>query len=96
MQTIDEAMRPDAQLPEDWKRYRITVLLKAGEIAKATNYRPISVISVLYKTFAKLMYKRLEPILDGQQCADQAGFRRGYSTTDHMHTAALILEKTSD
>jgi len=38
---------------------------------------------------------RLEPILDAQQCQDQAGFRKRYSTVDHLFTAAQIIEKAT-
>ena len=51
-----------------------------------SNHWPICSIPNLYKLFSRLLFKRLQPTLDDNQTADQAGFRRGYSTTDHLHT----------
>ena len=36
--------------------------------------------------FARLLYNRLEPILDQEQPPQQAGFRRKFSTDDHLFT----------
>ena len=60
------------------------------------NCRPISMIPILYKLFARLLYRRLNPILDSQQCPDQAGFRPNYSTVDHLFTLAQLHEKASE
>ena len=56
----------------------------------------IASIPLLYKMFAKLLHNRLEPILDLQQCPDQAGFRRKYCTEDHLLTLTIIQEKAEE
>eukprot|EP00973_Karenia_brevis_P082974 11504529-Karenia_brevis.AAC.1 len=66
--------------PQNWKEAIITVLYKSGDPKLPKNYRPITIIPILYKLFSRLLYQRLSPILDVGQCKDQAGFRRGYST----------------
>jgi hypothetical protein len=60
------------------------------------NYRPICIIPLLYKLFSKLLYKRLYPILDKAQCADQAGFRNKFSTVDHMFVCTMVYEKSEE
>ena len=47
---------------------------------------------MLYKLFSRLVYNRLEPILDPQQSKDQAGFRKKRSTMDHLFATVLIQE----
>ena len=46
----------------------------------------------MYKLFARLIYNRLEPTLDAQQSPDQAGFRKGFCTDDHLLTMTFIQE----
>ncbi|GFS15998.1 endonuclease-reverse transcriptase [Elysia marginata] len=38
----------------------------------------------------------MERILDGNQPREQAGFRKGYSTTDHKHTLNQVIEKSNE
>ena len=82
--------------PASWKHSVISVIHKTGDITQPQNYRPISIIPMLYKLFAKLMYKRLYPILDGAQCRDQAGFRSNCSTVDHMFVFSMLHEKSQE
>jgi hypothetical protein len=82
--------------PETWKCSTVSVLYKSGEQNKPENYRPITIIPLLYKLYAKLLYARLHPILDREQSMDQAGFRPHFSTLHHMSTFALIQEKAHE
>jgi len=84
-----------APLPDSWKHTVVKVLYKSGDAKLPQNYRPISIIPMLYKLFARLLYNRLLPILDQRQSPDQAGFRPNRSTTDHLFTIA-ILQETAD
>ncbi|GFS22626.1 endonuclease-reverse transcriptase [Elysia marginata] len=38
----------------------------------------------------------MERILDENQPREQAGFRKGYSTTDHIHTLNQVIEKSNE
>eukprot|EP00973_Karenia_brevis_P045157 6254615-Karenia_brevis.AAC.1 len=62
----------------------ITVLFKDGDPALPSNYRPIVLISLMYKLFSALLRRRLTPLLDEAQCQGQAGFRKHFSTVDHL------------
>ena len=35
----------------------------------------------------------MEKTLDTNQPREQAGFRKGFATTDHLHTISQIIEK---
>ena len=48
---------------------------------KAKSYRPISLLCVPFKIMERLIYARVEPIVDPLLSQEQAGFRRGRSTT---------------
>ena len=69
--------------PEDLKTAVVSPIYKTGDKSECTNYRPISVLFAVAKTFERLIisdqfYKYLETnnILSQQQ----AGFRKNYST----------------
>ena len=87
---------PEAPPPHTWQHTMIKVLHKSGDRTQPQNYRPIATIPMLYKLFARLLYNRLELPLDHQQSCDQAGFRRGRSTTDHLFTTAIIQETADE
>ena len=74
----------------------VTVIFKSGDSGMPGNYRPITIIPLLYKLFARLLYTRLYPILDEQQCEDQAGFRRSFSTLHHLSAFASLQEKCNE
>ena len=44
--------------PKAWENAVITLLHKTGDITKLENYRPISLLSTLYKIFMKIIAKR--------------------------------------
>lgn len=76
----------------DQKHY-YTNIYKKGDRSNIENYRPISLMSNIYKVFSKLILNRISRILDEQQPIEQAGFRAGFSTTDHMHALKQLVEK---
>ena len=80
--------------PQQWKQATVTVIHKSGDPKLPSNYRPISIIPLLYKLFSKILYNRLEPILDAHQTPDQAGSRHDYSTEGHLYTMTLLHEKS--
>ena len=44
----------------------------------------------------RIIQRRLENTLDGNQSRDQAGFRKGFSTTDHIRVINQLLEKSQE
>ena len=46
--------------------------------------------------FSKIIFSRLEATLDYNQTREQAGFRKGFSTTDHLQVITQLIEKTNE
>ena len=67
-----------------------------GDAKDIKNYRPISLLSHTYKIFTRLLQLRIERKLDENQPREQAGFRKGFSTVDHIHTLNQLIEKTDE
>ncbi|EYC33734.1 hypothetical protein Y032_0002g955 [Ancylostoma ceylanicum] len=73
-----------------------TILLyKNGNPTDVTNYRPISLLSTLYKVLMKILTRRLRNTIDKGSILppEQAGFRRNFSSVDHIHALNVIAEK---
>ena len=68
--------------PDELKVAKVIPLFKNGEKALMSNYRPISLLSIINKLFEKLIYKRLRKFLIKYNVLYnyQFGFRPGYST----------------
>ena len=87
-----DLLKPDAQIPSQWKSTCLKVLFKKGDAKMPENYRPIAVIPILYKLFSKVICARVNGILMASQSVDQAGFRSGFSCEDHLFVLTLLAE----
>ena len=66
----------------------VVLIHKEGDTTEVSNYRPLSSLSSLYEVLSNVILQRL----DYQW--EQAGFRKGYSTIDHLHVVNQLQEKT--
>ena len=82
--------------PESWKQARLKVLLKKGDAKLPDNYRPITILPILYKLFSHIVCKRITPILEESQSRDQAGFRSGFACIDYLFTMVLLTERAAE
>ena len=60
------------------------------------NYRLINLLSMLYKTFTKILIAKLKKQLNNEQPSKQAGFRCQFSTINHIHSLCQIMEKARE
>ena len=82
--------------PASWRETRLKVLYKKGDPKLPENYRPIAVISILYKVFARVVNQRLREKFDKAQSKDQAGFRSAFSCEDHLFVATILQERAAE
>ncbi|EYC42952.1 hypothetical protein Y032_0509g2718 [Ancylostoma ceylanicum] len=82
----------ECKVPSQWKTSRTVLLYKKGDPQDIGNYRPICLLSVVYKLFTRVILNRIERTLDEGQPCEQAGFRKGFSTIDHIHTVTRLIE----
>ena len=92
-QIFNEILKRKEFTPKDWKKVKIKVMHKKGDVENVSNYRPICSLLALYKLFSTILYGRLYPVLDQKQAEDQAGFRKSYQTTDHLETYRIFEQK---
>ncbi|CAB3240548.1 unnamed protein product [Arctia plantaginis] len=74
----------------------VVLVFKKGDKTRLKNFRPISLLSHVYKLFSRVITNRLAQRLDEFQPPEQAGFRSGYGTIDHIHTVRQIIQKTEE
>ena len=76
--------------PSSLKNADITSVFKKGDRNLKDNYRPVSILSNISKTFERCMFQQIskfmEPLLSKYQC----GFRKGYNT---QYCLLAMLEK---
>ena len=65
---------------------------KKGDINNVENYRGITLLSCIGKLFTSLINTRLHKYLEQEKLLgeEQAGFRRNYSTLDHIFTLHIL------
>ena len=83
----------EGKTPSAWNKSDIILIYKKGDRHKVENYRPISLTPVLGKIFSKILANRLNSYLEHQQPREQAGFRRNWSTIDHLFVINQLIEK---
>ncbi|CAD6199453.1 unnamed protein product [Caenorhabditis auriculariae] len=83
----------EASIPVQWKVSKTILIPKKGDVSDLNNFRPISLLSVVYKLFTKVILNRLEKKLDDFQPVSQAGFRRNFCCMDHIHTLTQVVER---
>lgn len=82
-------------LPKAWLEGIIVPIYKnKGDPKDATNYRPITILSCLGKLFTSVLNQRLSTFLETSNILEenQAGFRKGYSCSDHIFTLYSLIE----
>ena len=82
------------KIPKIWRRAVVVAIPKlAKPVEDPKSYRPISLLCVPYKILERLIYARVEPLVDPLLPKEQAGFRRGKSTVDQV---VLLTQNIED
>lgn len=76
LKTLYKCMK-QGKVPTKWKNAEVTLLLKKWENSDIQHYRPICLLSRIYKLFTKIITNRLTIKLDSYQTVGQAGFKKG-------------------
>lgn len=83
------------KVPDDWSIGIICPVYKGkGDRLNVDNYRGITVLSCLGKLFTSIINDRIQTFLDDNNLLgnEQAGFRQGNSTTDHVFTLHCLID----
>ena len=81
--------------PTEWTKSVIVPIHKKGDLNNCSNYRPISLTSLLSKIYTFILNKRLTVFVETNNILpiEQAGFRQNQSTIDHIFTLYSMITK---
>lgn len=82
------------EIPPTWKEGIIIKLPKKGDLKECKNWRGITILNVLNKLLAQIIYERLDVYIDNNMREEQAGFRRGRGCIDQSNTLRIIVEQS--
>ena len=81
------------QFPENWRNANICPIYKSGDKYDITNYRPISILSVISKVAERCIFNRIYPLLHDQIYTLHHGFMKGRSTITQLLQVLHDIEK---
>ena len=77
----------------EWALARVAEIFKGkGDATDPSSYRPISLLSAVYKVYARIIQRRLAAAIDHRLLDTQFGFRADRSTTDPLHIIRRIQD----
>ena len=81
--------------PDCWSTSTIIPILKKGDSGLCTNYRPISLTSLVSKLYTGIINNRIKLYLDYNNiiCKEQGGYREGHSPIEHIFTLYGCVNK---
>jgi len=81
------------QIPKICRRALIVAIPKPEKpLGDPKSYRPISLLCVTFKILERLIYDRVDPIIDALLSQEQAGFRHGRSAVDQVTLLTQDIE----
>jgi len=80
-------------LPTEWTEGIICPIYKKGDRMICSNYRPITLLIVVYQIFSILINNRLTKIVESKLEDCQMGFRPNLSTIDNIFIVRQIIKK---
>jgi hypothetical protein len=81
--------------PDNWTESIILPLFKKGDVNNPGNYRGISLCDISSKIYGTIINARLQSWVKQNNITGeyQAGFKKGYSTVDHIFTLMACVQK---
>ena len=81
-------------VPKVFKKAKIITVLKPGKDGSdVSHYRPISLLSIMYKLLERLLLNRLQPFIDPHIPKEQAAFRSNRSCDEQVLALTTYIER---
>ena len=82
------------EFPREWPIGIIIPIFEKGDNGDLNNYRGITLLSTVGQIFTGILNSRLKSVIETFSLLNenQAGFRSGYRTTDHIFTLHSLID----
>ena len=81
------------KIPTLWRQSKIIAILKHGkDSAIPKSYRPISLLSHIYKLYERMILNRIAPTIEQHLIKEQVGLRPGKSCTSQLLNLTQHIE----
>lgn len=84
------------ETPSQLQLSEIITLFKKGDRNDCKNYRPISLLSHLYKLIMQIIYNRISKDLIASLPSEQAAYQPGRNTIEMIQMMQQIIEKSNE
>ena len=75
-QIFNEIIKRNNFTHDEWKKMKIKVIHKKGDVEDVSNYRPICSLPAMYKLFSTILHGRLYPMLDQKSSRRSGGLQK--------------------
>jgi hypothetical protein len=82
--------------PDEWKTGVVVKLPKKGDLKLCSSWRGITLLSIVSKTFNKIILNRIVKLLDKELRKEQSGFRSGKACRDMIVSLRIIVEQSME
>ena len=96
MEQLLQQVWDEDRVPVEWRDGLIVKIPKRGDLSQCTNWRGITLMSVPAKILSRVLVKRISAGVDTILRDEQAGFRKGRGTNEHIHTLRNIIEQANE
>jgi len=79
--------------PKSWHLVNIIPIFKKGDKYSKSNYRGVSLLSCVYKLYARVLQRRLTSFLNKHIVEEQAGFSAGKGCDDNLCIMTDVIER---
>ena len=84
------------ETPTQMRLSEIVTLFKKGDLLDCSNYRPITLLSHLYKLLMQIIYNRVSNTLAAALPRSQAAYQKGRNTIEQIQSIQQIIEKSRE
>jgi hypothetical protein len=84
------------EIPNEWLLSTFITLPKKPTASKCDEYRMISLMSHLLKTFIRIIHSRIQSACEDSLDESQFGFRKGFGTREALFMINVLFQKCRD
>jgi len=96
MKYIFDLVWEKERTPVQWSQGLICKIPKKGNLQECGNWRGVTLLPLTSKVLSKIIINRIQRGVDDKIRKEQAGFRPGRGTTEHIFVLRNILEQANE